>query len=173
MHCCTTHWLVALGDGGPRTLARVDALDGQAGVADLDGDGTPEWTLADYSFAYWHESFAGSPAPTVVLAWDGAALAPSPDHMRRMPLPDLPTAADVRADAAWSTTRFPPTAYWGTLLDLLYAGRGADAARFAEDAWPGDALGRTVFLRMLADQLWQSPYADAVVTMNADAVDWL
>lgn len=173
MHCCTTHWLVALAPDGPRPLARVDALDGQADIADLDGDGTAEWTLPDYSFAYWHESFAGSPTPTVVLAWDGQRLTPSPEHMRRTPLPDLPTADDVRADSAWTTSRFPPTTYWGTLLDLLYAGRGADAARFAEDAWAGDAIGRTVFLRMLSTRLWESPYADAVVDMNADVVDWL
>jgi|GEM_PF-5540127 len=173
MHCCTTHWLVALAPDGPRTLARVEALDGQAEVADLDGDGTAEWTLPDFSFAYWNESFAGSPAPTVVLAWDGERLAASPEHMRRTQLPDLPSAADVRADDAWAATRFPPTAYWATLLDLLYAGRGAEAARFADEAWAGDAIGRTVFLRMLADRIWQSPYASAVAAMNADAVDWL
>lgn len=173
MHCCSTHRLVALGADGPRLLATVDAEHGMADVADLDGDGVAEWTLLDWTFAYWHESFAGSPAPTVVLAWDGRALAPSTAHMRRTPLRDLPAAADVRADPSWTARRFPPTDYWATLLDLLYAGRGADAARFAEDAWAGDDLGRTVFLRMLADRLWQSPYADAVVTMNADAVDWL
>ncbi len=173
MHCCSTHRLVSLGADGPRLLGTVDAEHGMADVADLDGDGTAEWTLRDWTFAYWHESFAGSPAPTVVLAWDGRALAPSAVHMRRTPLPDLPPADRVRADPAWSTRRFPPTDYWATILDLLYAGRGADAARFADEAWPGDALGRAVFLRMLVDQLWRSPYVDTVLDMNEGAVDWL
>lgn len=175
-HCCTTHWLVGLLPAGPRLLAHVEAEHGEAEVADLDGDGLPEWTVADWTFAYWHTSFAGSPAPRVILSWDGERLAPNLGLMTEPPGPraDLDArAAVVRADAAWASQRFPPVAYWGTLLDLLYAGRGPEAARFAEAAWPGDALGRTVFLRVLADRLWQSPYAEAVVEMASRDLDWL
>lgn len=175
-HCCTTHWIVTLGDDGPRPVARVDAADGEAEIVDLDRDGLPEVALADWSFAYWNASFAESPAPRVVLRWDGAGFAPTWQGLRLPPLDPAALdaeAAAVRADAAWTERSFPPVAYWATLLDLLYAGHGAEAARFAEAAWAGDALGRAVFLRSLTDVLYRSPYGPAVIDQNRDAVDWL
>jgi hypothetical protein len=176
MHCCTTHWIVTLAADGPRPVARLDAADGQAEIADLDRDGTPEIVVADWSFAYWNTSFAESPAPRVVLRWDGARFAPTWRGLRWPPIDiaalDTQTAS-VRADAAWAERQFPPAAYWATLLDLLYAGHGGEAARFAEDAWDGDAVGRRVFLRWLGDMLYQSPYGSAVADLNRDAVDWL
>ena len=168
-HCCFSYLVVELGET-PRLLAAVDAADSEVEVRDADGDGVPELWLHDFAFAYWNTSFAGSPAPRVALAWDGEAFSPSERHMRLPPLaPDTlaALAETVRADPAWARQTFPPEAYWGTLLDLLYAGRGAEATTFAEAAWPGDALGRTVFLAWFRDQLWRSPYASAVVEMNA------
>lgn len=176
MHCCVTLWVVTLGADGPRLLDRIEARDSEPWAEDTDGDGVVEMHLADFAFAYWNASFAGSPAPTVALVWDGTRLAPSWRHMDRSPMPEANLAAAIRltrASPSWAERNFPPADYWGTLLDLLYAGRGAQAARFAEGAWAGDAVGRTVFLRWFADTLHQSPYGAAVADRNRDAVDWL
>ncbi len=172
-HCCHSYAVVSLGET-PRLLGVIDTQDGELRVEASTG-GLPTLTHHDFAFAYWNESFAGSPAPRVVLTWDGERFAPDPDRMTEPPLPAAELArlvAETRADAAWASA-FPPSAYWGTLLDLLYAGRGAQAAAFARDAWPGDALGQAVFLRWFADQLGQSPYGTDVADFNRDAVDWL
>ncbi len=175
VHCCFGYLVVELG-AAPRLLAALDTEDSEVEVKDTDGDGAPELWHYDMTFAYWNESFAGSPAPHVALAWDGERFAPSLPHMARNAIaPDSLAAltADVRADPSWTSRSFPPTAYWGTLLDLLYAGQGAEAAAFAERAWPGDKLGRAVFLGWFADQLRRSPYHDFVWATNREAVDWL
>lgn len=171
MHCCTTYWVLSLTDDGPQLLQRLDAGDSDVTVTDRDADGQPELELVDVTFAYWNESFAGSPFPRVVLAWNGERLAASPDHMRAPPPADLDArAARVRADGAWAARRFPPSAYWGALLELVSTGQPAAAARFAESAWAGDAVGRGVFMRWFRETLFRSPFADGY---EALAGDWL
>ena len=172
-HCCRSYAVVSLGET-PRLLGVIDTQDSELRV-EVGADGVPMLVHHDFAFAYWNESFAGSPAPRVVLTWDGERFAPDPDRMTEPPLPagDFSRlVAETRADAAWASA-FPPSAYWGTLLDLLYAGRSAQAAAFARDAWPGDALGRAVFLRWFSDQLSQSPYGTDVADRSREAVDWL
>ncbi len=173
-HCCTGVLVVSLGEM-PAFLGEIDASDSVVVVEDTESG--PVFRLADFTFAYWNTSFAGSPAPAVTLAWDAEAqtFLPSARHMRQPPLPDAELAAltaEVRAADVWRTRRFPPEAYWGTLLDLLYAGRSAQAERFAREAWMLGDDARALFLGWFRDQLWQSPYAPAVFEMN-DGADWL
>jgi len=173
-HCCTGVLVVSLGET-PARLGQIDASDSEIAVDDTDAG--PVFRLLDMTFAYWNTSFAGSPAPEVLLAWDAEAeaFAPAVDLMRQPPLPAADLAAlvaEVRADTDWRTRRFPPPTYWGTLLDLLYAGRSAQAERFATDAWGLSDDARGLFLEWFRDQLWQSPYASAVINMNGGA-EWL
>ncbi len=67
-HCCFSFTILELGDK-PTIIAKLDAKhsDG-AHFADLNHDGKYEFVSNDWTFAYWHASFAESPAPAVVLA---------------------------------------------------------------------------------------------------------
>lgn len=167
-HCCTTLWVISLGDT-PEHIATINAADSEVRLADLDGDGRAEFELNDFAYAYWNTSFAGSPAPRVVLAWEGQEFAPSQQHMRTGPLPqaNLELAIrSVRLADSWRLRRFPPEEYWGTLLDLLYAANTEQAVLFSQRAWVGDPMSRSIFLAWLRDLMYTSPYASAVLDMN-------
>ena len=65
-HCCWTTMHIECGER-PLLRAEIHTWHSQPVFADLDGDGRAEVRFADTSYAYWHECFADSPFPTVVL----------------------------------------------------------------------------------------------------------
>lgn len=132
-HCCT---LVHVYELAP-AFRRVDTIagwDSDPIFADLDGDGTVEVVLHDWTFAYWKTSFASSPAPRVVLQFDGE-------------------------DDFYG----PPPELWGVMLDLIYTGHWDVAIDFFNDAWYGAAPGKRAFLEEFLDRLRRSPHRNDIV----------
>lgn len=163
-HCCFTAHLIELAPT-PRVLWSADVRDAGVALADLDADGVPELLTADMSFAYEFCSFAESPAPLVVLAWDGATY--------RVANRDFPRAYDraivgaleqvlaasppasVGGSAGPPPPPEPAVAGWREgacdalhlVLPLLYAGHDAAAERALARFYAGDA-------RALAERVW-------------------
>lgn len=169
-HCCSNYYVLSLHTGGPvELLARIAGWHGGAEFRDLDGDGTPEAVLRDWSFAYWNTSFAGSPAPQVILRWRGERYVADAELMRAFPRTDgdapLPPnevefamwVQAVRAAFGRESQEIAPE-YWGGILDLAYSGEGELAWRFAREAWPCGESEREDFLRELLDHWRTSPY---------------
>lgn len=160
-HCCFLAHVFELGQHF-RKLGTLDARDGDLShFEDLDGDGNLEFVTNDFTFAYWHASFADSPAPRVVLKYRDGGYHVAPDLMRRPPPPkgELERRSrDVLGAGQWNARRIP-SSLWATMLDLLYTGHPDLAWTFLNASWPRTPKERDDFRRELLDQLDKSPYA--------------
>lgn len=158
-HCCFTFHIFEL-DDHPREVASVQAEHSDyAHFEDLNHDGIYEFVGWDFTFAYWHAGFLQSPAPKIVLRFDGTQYELAPNLMKQAP-PSAgqlaKTEAEVRRDA-WDD-KFPPPLLWGTMLDLIYTGHSNLARPFADAAWLPGNIGEPRFLREFCHQLSSSPY---------------
>ncbi len=65
-------------------LQTIEARDADlSGFENLGEDSSLEISLRDWTFACWHAAFAKSPAPSIVLDWDGRAWVLSPELMQK------------------------------------------------------------------------------------------
>jgi len=67
-HCCYNYTILSLGKLF-KNLGTIHGLDSSFSFKDLDGDGVFEAVGPDFNFRYWHECFAYSPAPLVILTF--------------------------------------------------------------------------------------------------------
>jgi hypothetical protein len=163
-HCCFLAHVFELGKEF-RKVGTLDARDGDLShFEDLDGDGSLEFVTNDFTFAYWHASFADSPAPRVVLKYRDGAYRVAPGLMRR----PAPSAAElerqsreVREAPQWHARRMP-TALWKTMLDLIYEGNADAAWAFLNSSWPRKEAEKEEFRREFLEQLRKSPYAKEI-----------
>jgi hypothetical protein len=158
-HCCFAFHVLELGDH-PRDIAIVDAGDSDyAHFEDLNHDGVYEFVGWDFTFAYWHAGFLQSPAPRIVLRFNGTRYELAPDLMRQTPTSKGQlnlTETKVR-DSEWEGG-YPPPLLWETMLDLIYTGHADLAWSFVEAAWSPERSGRTKFLQDFCAKLATSPY---------------
>jgi hypothetical protein len=160
-HCCFTFHIIELGDR-VRETAKIDAGDSDyAHFEDVNQDGKYEFVGWDFTFNYWHASFAESPAPRIVLQFNGKTHELAPELMRQ-PAPssgDLESkSVDVRK-MEWAD-RFPPPLLWRTMLDLIYTGHSDLAWQFATASWKPENIAKQAFLDEFCGQLAGSPYFD-------------
>jgi len=169
-HCCYTFHILELGDR-VREIAKVDAADSDyAHFEDVNKDGIYEFVGWDFTFAYWHAGFNGSPAPVIVLRFNGAGYELAPDLMRK-PAPSAEELGKKREKvrhADW-TDGYPPPLLWGTMLNLIYTGHSELAWRFVSDAWMPVRTPKKTFLRDFCGQLARSPYFDELRPTIVDA----
>jgi hypothetical protein len=152
-HCCFLFHVFSLGRRF-RLVASLDAAYGDLShFEDLGGDGVAEFIANDWTFAYWHEAFAQSPAPRIVLRFRHGRYEVAPDLMRT-PEPTKEELAVVAARVRG--TRWALIA--GEFLDLAYGGHLAAANELIELAWTGDQAGARKFVRALWTQVSKSPY---------------
>lgn len=158
-HCCFTFHVLELGDH-PREIATVEAEDSDyAHFEDMNRDGVYEFVGWDFTFAYWHAGFLQSPAPRIVLRFNGARYELAPDLMRQTP----PSAEQLNLtegkvrDGEWEEG-YPPPLLWETMLNLIYAGHSDLAWSFMDAAWAPEHTGRAKFLQDSCTKLATSPY---------------
>jgi hypothetical protein len=164
-HCCATYYLFELDLDELRSLGVIHAAHGLQGFKDIDGDGTVEIIVHDWSFAYWHASFAGSPAPRVILRWDGQAFVPSSELMNKPPPPEAHLAAEakqVHDELARRQTFVDYTPLWWMMLELIYSGHPQLGYEFLDRAWPEALAGKDEFRREFDQNLALSPYSPAL-----------
>jgi hypothetical protein len=153
-HCCYTVHVIRI--DGKVVDNKIPIRDSEL---ELDrSTAPPRLRFYDFAFAYWKTSFAESPAPLVVLAWDAKTKSYRPDiAAMRQPAPDeaglASSAQEVRGKLMASPPDRPDPALWARMLDLIYAGDAATAVRFFDLAWPPDRPGKREFLAEFTRQL--------------------
>lgn len=167
-HCCFTLFVLSLGS----EVQLLDSLplghSDEVEIADLDGDGRPEVRAMEWAFAYWNSSFMGSPAPDVLLSLGEEGYAVNAALQRRPAWSGAEMAAKVAAIRAdWTTSRrFPPPALWDGMLELIYRGQAHQVPALLDCTWPGDALGRSVFLTYFNEKMYASDYYTQIDALN-------
>ncbi len=151
--------------GEPTRL--LGALDAGYAVgepfADITGDGSFEFVTNDWTFSYWRTDFATSPAPTVILRFDGAGYRLAAELMETR----APSSEELSKAAAAMTVRIEQEEpFWEPLLELIYTGNAPTAWQLLDRAWPPDLDGRTEFQAALAAKLLQSPYLEGLQQLN-------
>jgi hypothetical protein len=165
-HCCYTFRVLEL-DQDVRQIAALAVQDAEESYfADLDDDGVYEFVTYDYTFAYWHTSFANSPAPRVVLRFNGSRYELALDLMRK-PAPTTPDAGHVRSDLG--DPLYPRPSLWRNMLTLIYTGHADLAWKLVSSRWPRGVVPREEFLRGFCGQLANSPYFEALRPTLANA----
>ena len=179
-HCCSTYAIFSLG----KKLKLIDVLSGQHSYIffrDLDGDGKYEAIGRDWTFAYWNTSFAGSPAPEVVLRWKNGKYRLAEDLMKTPP-PEKKILLEIAEQFKENTLLDSKdqglhwnSEWWAVMLKLIYNGNGNLAWEFCEWFWPipeEKTLRKTflkekkLFLVEFKKQLRQSPYWADLKKMN-------
>jgi len=139
-HCCFTYTIFSLG----KNLKIVDVLHGEHSYfdfKDLDGDGQYEAIGRDWIFAYWNTSFAGSPAPSVILRWKNGKYRLAEDLMKKPP-PEkkeiLKLAAELKKYVEVDQNPQLPwiPEWWAVMIKLIYTGNGKLAWEFCDLSWP-------------------------------------
>jgi LysM repeat protein len=190
-HCCFTLHILTLAEGVDEIL-RLPTEDAAAEFSDVDDQAGQEIVVYDWTFAYWNASFAGSPAPRVILAFADGEYTVAPTLMRR----PAPTAAEQaaavkeilksedysewyaamcsraeevdRADSQALAIPIPPVAFWAAMLDLIYSGNAPHAERLLAEVWPESLPGRAAFYSEFREQLRLSQFYHGIARLN----DW-
>ena len=172
-HCCLLFHVFDLGKK-LRTVATIDAQHaGNSRFADVGRDGKLEFETFDYTFAYWHASFAESPAPAIILRYRNGRFRFAEELMRKpsLPEPELTARAQkLRNAPEWESPDDPPSGLWSEMLDLIYTGNAPQAWRFFDLAWPAGRKGKEEFLREFRAKLAKSPYWSDVEGLNRSQV---
>jgi len=162
-HCCFTFHVLELSEH-PREIAAIDAEDSDyAHFEDLKHDGAYEFVGRDFVFAYWNASFLQSPAPRIVLRFNGDRYELAPELMRQ----HAPSAEKLEATehevrkASWQNGS-PPPLLWETMLDLIYTGHPELAQSFLDHAWIPAQPGKEVFQHNFCSKLVTSLYFRAL-----------
>lgn len=170
-HCCMTDYMISLADH-PRVLDTIHGRHSDPWWADLDGDGRPEVAVHDWTFAYWATSFAGSPAPEVILTWRAGRYRPA-EALMVAPPPSEEELADL---AAWILAAPEIDGPDGVgilmaeVLRLLYSGARDQAWRLFELGWsPSFGEDRARFVTDFRTLLEGSPYWAEIKHFNSVA----
>ena len=186
-HAAYTYWILSL-QKQPVELIELSLGSGQLAISDLNYDGVPELLAHNYSFAYWHECFAASPAPTMIFQWrngryelatrDFISLDDPHLKRRRAKLPEL--MADWRLTVGdgpgWAPegepASLPPTELWSLMLDYIHCGEGRAARQLVEECWDPTIRGKAEFLKEFDAKLRRGRFWMLVEAMTPKAKRW-
>lgn len=179
-HCCSDYAVFSLG----KELRLIGVLRGEHSefdFKDLDQDGKYEAIGRDWTFAYWGTSFAGSPAPEVILRWKNGRYRLADDLMRRKyDRDEVLKMADDFENGILPVSENDKSLHiapkiWAAMLELIYKGNGNLVWEFVDKVWPtpdDDSLkkqwlsDKKKFLREFKAQLRKSEYWSDLKIMN-------
>lgn len=169
-HCCFDTYVFSIGKEF-RFTDKIEGEHGFMGFKDLDGDGMPEFIGYDWAFAYWNASFAGSPAPEVILRYKNGGYRLAYDLMKK-PLSEIKSFEEIRLKDeelnksqcgmgnAWNLNGYCiQSDIWTHMLDLIYGGYPELAWKFLDESWGSDDETKNAFLTDFKHQLAISDYA--------------
>jgi hypothetical protein len=176
-HCCRIDYVFEL-HPKVRVIAKLEARDAdESHFADIDGKSRYYYVSADFTFAYWWQSFAGSPSHSVVLRFAnddaGGGYHLAFDKMIR-PTPTesewAASLAKVKHELELNDSNMAndlPDVLWQEVLDLIYTGHADLAWKFLTQVGPKAQQGSFPDLSSFCSTLKTSPYwADLRVTMQ-------
>ncbi len=169
-HCCTTYRLFQLGEEF-RLLGTIDAGDYDSQVADLDRDGTWEFTVHDWvisACSRW--SCCCGPDPYVILHYENGSFHLVPELMRK-PAPaaeELDRLAQKFIEFTGPGTLEGNAEFWDAVLDLIYTGHAELVTPFLDRVWPQDSARRDAFLEQVLQTLSQSLYWPEIKGVSAE-----
>ena len=170
-HCCFLFHVFQLGPHF-RHIQTINAAHSDlADFENIDEEPDLEFLMADWTFAYWKASFAASPAPGVILKYDGEKYALACDLMRKPGLSpqDLTQlASDIKSWQGWEDY-LPPSYLWGEMLDLIYMGNILQAWELFDRSWPEEIGGKEEFLKEFKVQLQESPFWESLQELNKES----
>jgi hypothetical protein len=170
-HCCYDSYLFSIGE----EFRFIDKFEGEhspGGFEDIDGDGSYEFLINDWTFAYWNASFSISPAPVVVLSYRDGRYQPAYDLMSK-PLSEIMSHKDIleRDKEFWDDKCYEVVGGWSLndacikydvwehMLGLIYGGHPNEAWSFIDRYWKWDEATKKAFLDDFKSQLALSDYA--------------
>lgn len=124
-----------------RELARIDSMEGEIALQDLDERPGLEIAVRDKPIRSWVTDNRETRTPFVVFAHDGEAYRVAEDLMRRPPLDEGEWAAAlrlVRAETSAEGRPRPPPVLWRIVMELIYGGNMTQAWSFVDAAWHPD-----------------------------------
>jgi len=167
-HCCRLDHVFELRPK-VRLLAELHAQDAdESHFADLDKDGRYYYVTADYTFAYWWGSFAGSPVHEVILRFvndrNGGQYHLAFDKMAR-PAPSEAEWADalarVKGELDLNDTNMANNlaqVLWQEVMDFIYTGHSDLAWKLLKEVGPKAQQGGYPSLTDFCLTLKASPY---------------
>jgi hypothetical protein len=167
-HCCFDMHFYELGKDGVRKIKTINGMDSDIMAIGKKPNGSLILRTGDSTFGYWLTSFAGSPIPSVILTFQNGEFRPDAKLMKRN-APSLAVLKQKAAKAKKNMDLTPYTggdtdgfldAFWGEMLDLMYAGNETAAWQYFDLVWdkrkPGKEKFKQDFLERLNDSLyWQ------------------
>jgi hypothetical protein len=173
-HCCFALRIVDLSD--PVRVRDLPFHGDYSAYFRRTADGEA-WELvgAENVFAYWHASFAGSPAPRVVYRLEGDRLILQESEMRR-PAPSRAELLRDRANWDWSMAGRDggvlPYPLLQRTYDLIYSGHLDAAQAFFDAAWDPAIPGRAeIKYALFSCQLHKSEHWPAIAALNGVPAD--
>ncbi len=162
-HCCFQDHIISLGPQ-VRLIQSIDL--GHSDTSEWERDQNGQWIVhaADWTFAYWEASFAGSAVARLVLAAQDGNFVPSQEHMKTEPVDvqSLDTLArEIRESMVEEPTRWK-VRLGGAMLDLMYSGQREAAAMLMDWVLPADDSRRYSFETDFYGELSRSPWWPAV-----------
>jgi len=175
MHCCFEFYVFSLGDEF-RFIDKINAEHSDmASFKDVNSDGILDFITYDYAFAYWHESFAGSPSPQVILTFRNGRYRMGTDIMAKPAINDEQyyaklkeydetapnSCSDNSGVGPWKKNgQCIKSVVWTHMLDLIYTGHPKTAWSFLDRIWAGDEPTKQAFLDDFKTQLALSDYSE-------------
>lgn len=167
-HCC---YEITFFELGPkvRQLSTIDTDNDRLKALRKRPGGGLLFHWSEQVFAYWAIAFAFSPFPDVFYDFQNGELSPRFDLMKE----PAPTMAVLRRKAAAAKAKMNlnpwvspednfhdfEEAFWGEMLDLMYAGHEDLAWKYFDLVWPKDKPGKEKFAADFREQLAESAYA--------------
>ena len=167
-HCCFHLHVFEIGESF-RYIQTIRA--GHSELADfknVNGDAALEFPVADWTFVYWRTCFSTSPAPRVVLKYDGRKYTMAQELMRKPPLEQDELIEAVKKIKGYfdRDEGEPDYLLWTRMLELIYAGNMDQAWTLARLSWPAGIDGREEFLKDFKEQLRKSRFWEEIKEMN-------
>jgi hypothetical protein len=158
-HCCESTSVYSVEGTAARPLLSVTTDDCPGQLVDLDGDGRAEFQTCDAAFAYEFCSFALSPLPPVVFAYDPmkrSFVLATRRYARWLP---SQSAADIKSafDAAGGDPELLRCAALGPALHVIYTGKVDDGLTRFRQLYRGNdgpALETRLLQLVRASSLW-------------------
>ncbi len=135
--------------------------------------------LADDTFRFWNTDGVHSPWPEIALSFQGGQYRLDSQIMRS----NAPALSALKKEAAkWTADNWnygacaPDTdvcsVWWGYVLDLIYSGNAKSAKTWLDLVWKPNKTfySEDYFINQLNEQLKQSPYYSAILTLNGGIV---